>query len=336
MPLQVKRVAAVVFLNAIALASAAAEVRAAGEKTLRWKFTKGEKAQYQMTQEMVMVMSVAGQKIQTKMTQVIDANWFVESVDDDGTAEMTQTMERVRMKMGGAPGADIDYDSDAAEPPKGLVADMIVPVFKAMVKKPFQMKMSARGQVTDVKPPEGMVEALKAPALAQMGDMFSDENLKQMMGGSGLVFPVEPVKEGTAWQETMELKNAVIGTSKITKDYTYLGEEERDGRPLEKIDAKVETKFGGQENAQAKVEITDQESEGTLLFDDQAGRLVDAKVTTKMKMKVTAMGMEILQDITTTVTNTWVPPGKTPSSEEPKAKTPKNAAPKVKTPVKKK
>src|SRR5207244_3463797 len=84
---------------------------AQAQTTLRYKFKEGEKLNYVMEQTMVMKMNVGGKEVTVKSEQVMDLLWNIHSVDSDGTAKLTQTMQRIRMNMDLPTGQKITYDS---------------------------------------------------------------------------------------------------------------------------------------------------------------------------------------------------------------------------------
>jgi len=73
------------------------------QDTLRWKFKKGQKLNYVMTQNMDMSTKVMGRAIDMKLTNIMDMDWVVQTVKTDGTAEITQVISRVRFSMSGGP-----------------------------------------------------------------------------------------------------------------------------------------------------------------------------------------------------------------------------------------
>src|SRR5258708_1807184 len=95
-----------------ALPSASAQA----QTTLRYKFKEGDKLNYVMEQKQEMAMSFMGNDINTKINQTMDMTWKIGAVDKDGSAKMTQTIDRIRMTMD-SPGAKIEYDTkDGKEP----------------------------------------------------------------------------------------------------------------------------------------------------------------------------------------------------------------------------
>ena len=270
--------------------------------TLRWKFNAGQKSNYRVVQDMIMEMDVSGQKIKMTTTQTMDMIWLVESVDDNGVADMTQTIDRLQMKMQGAPGADLNYDSNSKEKPQGLGV-LLAPMLEAIVKQPIKLKMSPEGKITDVEFPKEMAEKLKTmPGAGPMGNLFSEGNLKQMMGAGTLQFSPKPVEKGDEWQATTEVTNPGMGKQETTTTFTYLGPEEHEGKKCAKIRMKMDVKIAPAKEGQPQVSVEDQESDGTVYFDAKVSLSVDLNLKSKMKMAFDLMGQKLAQTMTNKTT----------------------------------
>jgi hypothetical protein len=274
---------------------------ARADKELRWKFKPGETLHYRMIQEMSMNMRMGEGKppMATTMNQTVDMSWKAESVDDQGVISMDQTIDRMQMKMQSAQGVLLDYDSSSGKQPEGM-GKMLVPMLDAMLKKPFRIKFTPRGEIKDMKLPQGMLESMNKMA----GGLFSEDTIKQF--SEMAVFPEGPLTPGRTWSRKVAMKNPMFGNLVMETIYRYEGPETRDGKTLDKITMSIafkteEAKEQGEKKAEAKpmVEFKDQTGGGTLLFDAEAGRLLETSGKTKMKVDVSVMGQKISQDIET-------------------------------------
>ena len=77
--------------------------------------------------------------------------------------------------------------------------------------------------------------------------------------------------------------------------FRYVGSEVRDGRKLEKIAMEMKMRVG--EGGKVKMKLTDQSGEGTLYFDNAAGQLVSSQSQSKMKMQISVLGQEMVQEM---------------------------------------
>lgn len=269
------------------------------QTTLRWKFKSGEKLNYVTEQKTVSKGMIMGMEIETKMSQVIEMSWAVKSVDSRGAAEMVQTIDRLRMNME-SPFAAFEYDSKSGKEIEGPIGEIIGPILNAMAGAEISLKMDPSGNVSDVKLPEKLVDSLRTnPLIAQFGEMFSEDGIKQMaQGGAGSVgaFPENAVSKGESWDKKAELKNpfAVIG---VVTTSTYAGPETREGVKLEKIDVKMTQSIEPAPGGMIEIKIGSQDSKGTAYFDNSQGRLVAQEMTQKMKMEIDVMGNVIEQDV---------------------------------------
>jgi len=257
---------------------------ARGETLLRWKFEPGQKLQYVVQVKMTQKMNAGGTPTTMTTSQIMDTSREVKSVDADGTAVVLQTIDRMRMKMESPQGISVDYDSASEEEPQGI-SKMMAPMFEAMVGKPISVKMNARGEVSDVKLPQGMLDQMKkVPGMEKVGGMFSEENMKQMMGN--MVLPEEPVAKGDKWSTEASMQIPMLGKGQVKVEYEYGGSETRNGKKVEKILTAMEMNITGTEGQVFPIKLEGQKTTGAIYFDAAAGRFTESEMNTTMKMKV--------------------------------------------------
>jgi Family of unknown function (DUF6263) len=271
---------------------------AQGETLLRWKFEEGQKNSLVITQEMQMKMVMQENPVLMTSTSTMEVDWEVMEIDEEGVATLTQTMERVQMKLQGPQGVMMEYDSESDEKPGGMAA-MIVPMLEAMVGKSYSVRMSPQGNIVEMKLPQGLAERVaEVPGMAGMGDLFSEEGMKSM--AEVATFPEKAVDPGDTWVRTATVGNPATGDMTMDSTFTYIGTEVVDGRELEKISMEMAMRIG--EGGKAAVNISDQSSVGTIYFDNQLGRFVRSEGKMKMTMEMAMLGQEIKQEIENTTT----------------------------------
>lgn len=262
-------------LATVAVAVLTTSVAASGQEPLRWKFEKGAKYNYDMIQDMTIGSTGgAGGAQNVAMHQELKMTWDVQDVTTEGDALIQQKIDAVKMKMELPPpvGA-IEYDSTSEQPPAGPAA-MLAPMYQAMMKGSFLITMSPRGEIKDVKIPEELVTALKnSPGAAAMGDMASAEGFKKMISQGSLVLPEAAPKEGEEWSTKVEVNNPAAGKQVVETVYKYLGTNEVEGVTYAKFQPKVTMNFEG-----AQVKISQQESDGEILFNVAEGRMDSSKL----------------------------------------------------------
>ncbi len=267
---------------------------------LRYQFKPGQKINYEMSQTMKMDMKSQNVDISSEMEQVVDLTWHIKSVSKDGTAEVTQKFNDLRFVMK-FPTVKVVFDSAKNIEPQGQVGKTLTPLFKAMVGAEFSMKMDSRGQISDVEIPEEFAKQIQSFSQGGLGDMFSKEGFKRMMGQSGLVLPKETVEKGGTWSQQMEMKSP-IGLMNINTEYLYKGQEQRNGTTLEKIAVSPKVSLQPDPKAKTKATLKNQDISGTSYFNNQTGQLVEVKINQNMTMEIQAGDMSITQEIKQDVT----------------------------------
>jgi hypothetical protein len=269
-----------------------------GADSLRWKFTPGETVKYTMVQETSQGMKAMGQEFKTELNQTVDLHWSVKTVSSEGVAELTQVIDRVRTKVEG-PGTAFEFDSQAEKAPEGPIASVLTPLLKALVGAEFSFKMNARGELSDVKVPQKLIESLKNAGPAAGGGMFSEEGLKNLISQSSLSLPAEPLEPGKSWDQKSKLPMPMIGTMIMDKTYTFKGPSGGDGLYQILLDTKVNLEPAADSNVAVK--ITAQEGKGEFSFDPGAGRVVKSRIDDRMEMSLSIQGQN-LEQVTKTKT----------------------------------
>jgi Family of unknown function (DUF6263) len=278
----------------VALLPAASVARSA--EPLRWKFNVGDKFNYAVTQDMTMNVNAgpAGQ-MATTMKQTMDMTWNVKAVNDSGDAEITQSVDQVKLSMNMPTGQTMEYDSKSDEAPTGMAA-MVAPTYDAMTKGEFSFTISPRGEISDVKvPPEVIEELKKSPGAGMMGDMASAEGFQKMIMQGSLVLPEEAPQSGESWSNTTTMNNPATGKQTIETSYSYVGTKEVNGVTMAVFKPTVKMEFAGTDMMQMKV--TEQETDGEILFNVDAGRLDSSKMQQKVKIDTTIAGQTLQQQI---------------------------------------
>lgn len=266
-----------------------------GQTTLRLKFKKDQTNAYVMVQEMKMTMMGPMGPINMTMKQTVDMAMTAEDVKDDGSARVKTKFNKVTMEMKGLPTGDIEIDSSKDELPDNPLAKMMGGLIKTMGRAEFSATMSPRGEISEMKIPDDLIKEFQAlPGSAQMGDFFSEKGLKNLMGHSGLVMPLQAVKKGDTWSQKVSVKMP-FGKIDTEMKYTYQGPETVEGKTLEKISFVPHMTVEPDANAPFAMKVTDQKGDGTMYFDPEAGRLQEMRLNQTTEMSVTVANMNIGQ-----------------------------------------
>jgi hypothetical protein len=284
-----------------AIVWAASGQPAAGAEALSWKFKAGETLRYTMVQETTQGMKAMGQEFKTNMNQTVNLHWTVKNVASDGSAELSQTIDRVRTKVD-APGNSFEFDSESGKVPEGQIASLMTPMLKSLVGAEFTFKMNGRGELSDVKVPQKLLDSLRqAGPQAAAGGMFSEEGLKNLISQSSIALPGESVDKGKTWKQASRLPLPMIGTMVMDKIYTFEGPDEK-APGLLRISLNTKVALEPAADSNIAVKISSQKGEGAISFDPQAGRIVSSRVNDKLQMMLSVMGQE-LQQTTETLTS---------------------------------
>jgi hypothetical protein len=302
------------------------------EEPLRWKFKVGDKLAYNMTQDMNMVMNMGpSSQMTTNVHQVMDMSWDVQGVNEQGEAVILQKFDRVQMKMTGP--MAVDYDTSKDEPATGMAA-AFAPLYKAMTKGDFEVTMTARGEIKDVKVPSEVLDALKSsPGAAQMGDLAKPEGFQKMIMQNAFVLPENAPKKGDHWSTTATVSNPIAGQQTVETSYTFVEMKEINGEQFAVFQPNIKMSFGaaaepakptdakgakaddaksdadakGDTKSDAKpatspnpgmqMKVKDQKSDGEVLFNATAGRLSSMSVKQDLAMEISVAAQTLQQQI---------------------------------------
>ena len=175
----------------------------------------------------------------------------------------------------------------------------------------FSFKMDGRGQLTDIKVPQKLLDSLRqAGPAAAAGGMFSEEGMKNLISQSSLSLPEGAVEKGTNWKQQSKVPLPMIGTMLMDKTYTFAGADEKaPDRSQITLDTKVTLEPAADSNVAVK--ISSQQGKGEFSFDNKAGRVVSSRVNDKLKMSISINGQDLEQSTDTITTMTLAKPGAT-------------------------
>lgn len=282
-------------LALLVLLAGATDARSA--EPLRWKFAKGQVHNYTVSQTMKTKSEINGQTVETSSTQKMTMTWEVKDVDAQGNASMEQTIRRVVMEVG-SPQGKVGVDTESKEAPEGPAAQLKT-MFGALVGTPIKVKMTPRGEFSDVVIDPKMFETFKNMG-GPMGNMFNEKALKEMTTQATLVLPEKALAKGDSWNSSKKLE-LPIGIMVMDNTYTL---ESPSPAGAEKIGVKVKMEIQPKPDSPIEVKIASQDVVGGYDFDNKAGVLASSNVQQKVQMLIKVQGMEIVQNLENAVTMT--------------------------------
>jgi hypothetical protein len=260
-------------------------------------------------------MSVMGMKISQTQKQTFYFSWTPKDQDKDKNWIVTQKIEGVKLDLE-IGGTKIPFDSTSPQAAGGPLSEF----FKALVGSELTLTLDKDMKVTKIEGRDEFLKRLSStnqqmePLLKQI---LSDESLKQMADPTFSILPGKPVKKGDPWERTSTLNLGPIGSFETKYKYTYDGPDEKD-KKLQKIKFETTLKYtppgsnaGG--NLPFKIlsaDLQGKESNGTLLFDNDKGRVASTTASTKLAGKLSieiggmASSVELEQTQTTSMKTT--------------------------------
>jgi hypothetical protein len=238
--------------------------------TLAWKFAVGDEENYRLTQS-AKLSSGEGDALKqfAAIEQELDIKWKVLEVDKQGTATITVQIAAMSMLASGPDGQEVRFDSESTDEPQGYAA-ILRPLGKRLSESEVQLKMSPRGEVTDVKLPEELSDAVKSvpggKKFAIDGGMSSFESLARL--GAPRLLPSVEVTSETSWNEKREIELPVL--AKVDSAFVYTVEE-----PISEERVVIDQVLkldASKVAADLRMKLVNQESAGTIDFNVVEGR----------------------------------------------------------------
>lgn len=272
----------------------AGSVRADAPITLRYKFAKGDRTHYRTHTTLKQVTTVMGNKIETTIDQSSLTTRTVEEIDEQGNALLTLKTERLQIKMKAGPAGEFEFDSKSTERDNGsALGQGLVPVYEKLGSAQFQVLVSPRGEIKQVKGYEELLADVvkNNPIGAQFSGGASNEAAKMGSQEAFVILSDGAVSPGDKWEvpTDFELPKLVKGKRKAT--VTFIGLEKLKERSVAKALVLDETSLDiSTETDGAKVTGTfaTSLSEGSVLFDVEAGRVASLKTSVTMGGQLTA------------------------------------------------
>lgn len=284
--------------------TATAAWSAIAAEPVRWKFAPGDVLRHELRQESATEFSDGeGAPLTTDLTQEMVFRVEVNRVRDDGSAELTQTIERIKFDASSAAVQNTHYDSSSEEPAEGLGA-MVAPMFDAMVGAPITLTMSPRGEVTDVVLDEKLAESLKSNPMAKTaGAVFSEAGLKRAIEQSSMVLPEGPSSDSQP--VSVADVESPFGVQRATTIYTFIGDADGSDGPVQAWKSKTELSFVGTPPAGKTAKVSKQQSAGTVRFDAEAGRWLESEQEQSFTIESTVMDKPVTTRTTQKVGSSW-------------------------------
>lgn len=247
--------------------------------TLRYKFTKGEKAHVVMDYSMIMEMMGQRMPMQMKM----ESDYEINDVAENGNAEISVQFTRIQMEMDGP--QVVKFDSDEVE---DLASDPLGASFAPVLANPIGSVISPLGTVVEMDM-ESMIDGMSEEAAA--ATRVQIENMSNQFSQNMFVaLPEHAVKIGDTYKAGVVETDA--GGMKINMDMQYkilsISECKR------YIVVQPDGEFSFQSEMPGMEMNTDNNKiAGWLLFDLERGLPLRSNMIMNMDILANQMGQEI-------------------------------------------
>jgi len=225
-------------------------------------------------------LTIAGMETETSSESKSTVKSTVGQRDGLGTIreESKPLSLQVNMTVMGA-----NYFFDSANPDNAGTSalEILRDVHKALTRRTTTIVYDKDNHVQSIESDVDVLSNANETVRALAKSQLDPENLKKIANQELAKLPSDPVNKGDSWQRTESVNFGSGQVMTFETRYTYEGTVQKDGRPLEKITAKVEkVDFALQDSplplTVKAAQLKPAESETTILFDTARGQAVES------------------------------------------------------------
>lgn len=250
---------------------------------LRYKFTAGVKAHLVM--DYTMTMEMMGQKI--PMHMIMESDYEVKSLTDNGDAKIGVTFTRISMEMDGP--QVVKFDSDEVE---DLKADPMGAMFAPMLSKPISSVISPEGKVLEMDI-DALLEGLPEEEATQVRTQVESMS-DQFAQNAFVVLPSEPVKIGDTYEAGVIETDA--GGMKINMNMKYKVLSISNGGRYVTLEPNGAFSFNS-DMPGVEMNTDNNKIGGWMLFDLEKGLPLRSNMLMSMNITANQMGQEMQMKI---------------------------------------
>jgi len=293
-------------LTAIAAPPARAQVK------LEHKFPEGQKLTYSSGLKIHRMLTVAGMEYPVDVDQVVTITRSIGRRAADQTLSIAEKIETFRSELTLPGNIRIAFDSkDGKLETDEKDLEYLGEIFRFLPGIEYTVVLDARNGVKAIEGAEKLqekAEKLDARVRDAMKARLSAEKLRTRFDQELQILPDVLARPGEPWERT-GLTEVVDMELEFRRKYEYVGTVKKGDRELDKIIVHATgATYRDDPNAQAPLKVTKAElkvesSEGTILFDRMAGRVVSdrEKVRIKGTLTLSAQGQEFPGELDATI-----------------------------------
>lgn len=268
----------------------------AADDALRWKFPPGERLHYTRSDQRL--TRRAGEE--ESLLRVTDMTLTVVSVEPAFGARLALSIDRIAYRKKTPTGAT-EYEASperiTGNPPPAHAASL-----RELVDVNFSFQATARGEVNDVR-----VSARAGGVRGRPLPAATTQRVRHLLPLFPL--PAGAVAPGTSWFGQLEYSEPVLGPCRLSTTYRYVGAQELDGRPVERVAFESAPEFPEARADKARPVVQACDWRGTIAFDNAVGRLVSRKDDVTLRLAVPAGDKTVEEEVRSTVTVALRPAG---------------------------
>jgi Family of unknown function (DUF6263) len=254
---------------------------------LEYKFPEGKKLTYKTSWNPFQTLTLAGQEIQSNERKTVVWTQTTGKRRGDATLPVDMRVESLKTTLRLQGGIDLSFDSSK---PGGKIDDPefapLRDIYKLESQVAYTVVLDGQNKVKAIEGTEALRDKaarLDPIAREQVRSLIEAGPLKAQFEQEHRFLPDGPARPGESWERT---ETVDYGGSSLTirKKYEYAGTEKRGDKALDKITIKVlEVKCPPPDPKSplplkaTKSDLKVESSEGTILFDREAGRLVESR-----------------------------------------------------------
>lgn len=253
-------------------------------------------------------LTIAGNETTTKSETTTTTVTKTGERDGDGNIQRADSVKSLQISISGTPG---EYRFDSVNPDQqgGSQLEMMRDVHKLLAKRTVTTTFDKDGKIVKIDAGQDQLANLPDLVKSLAASEFDSEQMKTMARQQRQVLPDKAVKKGDTWQRTSTASFGAGQEMEFTTTYTYEGTVESSGKQLHKISAKTtDVKFSVAADSPLPIRLKEsklkiENSESTVLFDAQLGRVMQSKESVRIKGPLTfeANGQELPSELDLTI-----------------------------------
>ena len=288
------RMAAFAGVGLLALAWSAT---ARAQVKLEAKFPEGQTLRYRIRTSMHQVVYNLGMEMPSNRERTVVRSEAIGKRRGDASLPIAVKIESLRERLRLPGGLDVTYDSkDKAAKVDRPELDFFDALYKTAGQVSYTVVLDGKNKVKAIEGGDALrerVDRLDPRAADLIRSQLAADTLKTEFAQALGALPDGPAKPGEPWERTEAVDSGAGLEIVLRKKYEYAGTEKKGKKTLDKITAKViEAKCRQDADSSAPMKLTKSDlkvgaSEGTVLFDREAGRIVESRDRLELKGNLT-------------------------------------------------